>query len=1509
MTNFYKLLSLTLLLLASGVGGIKAQAVLQALPDNVYMTNGTNPMFNSFKRFNVQANDLPGECSIALHTIELEIVNPPMYGTATVVLSAGLMQIEYRVPGGIFGQDKLTYKITCSGESSTADVFINIGDIPDFIDEAECILDPPAFQWDIERKYVSDEDHYVQSYANPIAGDLDGDGVLEILALNSFSPGHWSDKVFIFDYRLNFIREISVGMINSYVTQPLAIADVDNDGEAEILVATVTGYGTNINPVDKRYRVFCYKMDGTLVWVSSEPYIIGAVPTTNGTIAGSSGYGDNRYSTSISVHDLDGDGNVEVYVGDKIFAGETGKCLVYLPQNMNAPYQTKQAGRGRREYASGPTRGFLPAVGDVDGDGKMEIVGGNTTYKIDIKNQNDTSGNKATILAQVPYTDGYTSLADIDGDGILDVVVIANPRDDNNFKTPTVAEGALNLNSTTYYPDATFMYVWQGNSGNLIGPPVVPKAGMSPPPNNVQQLYPTSGSRAFIGDINNDGKPEICFTYYCKMNAYSFNGTTFTQLWNDVAPNDHTRTTDTSGATTMSMFDFNNDGEVELVYRDETDIRILDKNGVNVKDKDGNDAIDTCYSGTHVEYPVVLDLDGDGHAEILVSGSTYYPNRNGTMRLMVYGSITPNTWSPTRQVWNQHGYTPLTINEDLSVPAHPLSPTTPLVHRDGSIHRPFNGYIMQAGVLNAEGDPLLKAYDLAFQLGKNNTLYHDQLSDELRVQCYLTNQGSITFNNKDIRLTLYSYDPATSQYTLRGGTIFSGETLLVNENREYVLTIPNYSTWSASLPADKVWYLAVNLNDNSPNAPGGFYLDQTECNEWNNLTNDLSYVSGHIVLCEGETGVLKLDPAGVYDCHWFDKNGDPYPSAADNVGDAMSVTKTGTDDEYYLIGVYDNGQLLNLIPDTARVYLSADTLIWTGKETADWHNINNWHNPNDPADLAPLRKTPRACTNVLIPRLDQSNNQISIYPDLSTTVTDYSLFSSALCNNITFEHGGEVLRSDLLTYSKAFVRLRLMSNRWYCFSPPLRDFYSGDIYETDSNPFLDEMMAYTRLFSQKDPQRNNYIEGSWSLTFNTPNYKFYPGQGLGVWLDDLDPDPTSRTEYNLSFPKLDAGYYIYNEDTEAPMTGLFPTSRQYAHRLIYEESINNATKDVPVKVSGPTVGEYVMVGNPFMSHVDFVKFYQANQTLIEDHYRIMESDGSYSTYSISGVSTGNPVLTAQISPMQSILVKPKAVIDPNVAARTLRFNVDMTVTKPGSTLRSGKTEKADLPLDQLADFMWVSISSDVLHNRSALVYNPDAKVTTSFIDNIDIFKLMRQGLKPTNVYFLTDEGYYMDIKQLSSLKDVTVKIGFASETKGAMSLGFERLWAFAGDHELFLEDKLLNKTIDLRQQSVYSFVKEDDELFTDDRFVLKFHRNTTGIEDVENTSSELNYTSTKGALEIFRVDGLSLGTVSVFDLQGREVASRKNVQDSRLGLSLSSGVYVVKVTDSNGGESLKVVVK
>jgi hypothetical protein len=132
---------------------------------------------------------------------------------------------------------------------------------------------------------------------------------------------------------------------------------------------------------------------------------------------------------------------------------------------------------------------------------------------------------------------------------------------------------------------------------------------------------------------------------------------------------------DSSQVTGSSLFDFNGDGTVEVVYNDECFFRVYD--GV-----DGEELFrEYSESRTRTENPVIADVDNDGNAEIVFGSSTestFCTSRNGG----IYDPPNRNTYNPGIEVWgdaadrwvsarriyNQHAYHVTNVLESGGIP-------------------------------------------------------------------------------------------------------------------------------------------------------------------------------------------------------------------------------------------------------------------------------------------------------------------------------------------------------------------------------------------------------------------------------------------------------------------------------------------------------------------------------------------------------------------------------------------------------------------------------------------------------------------------------------------------------------------------------------------------------------------------------------------------------------------------------------------------------------------------
>jgi hypothetical protein len=338
--------------------------------------------------------------------------------------------------------------------------------------------------------------------------------------------------------------------------------------------------------------------------------------------------------SAAAIGDLDNDGRPEVVVtgsnGFFAFRGDTGALM------WTNPYT-----------ALGGT-GICGGVGiyDLDGDGQVEVVQGATILNgIDGTTRGEGSFGRGSGYPGGTYA-GFGVAADIDQDGDLEVVVgnalydsygntiWHNGQPDGfvaiaNFDSDPFGEIVVSWAGNLRLQDDDGTVLWSGNyTGGRIGPPTV-------------------------ADFDGDGQPEIGVAGNGVYIMVEANGAL---VWSN-AVNDYS-----SGFTGSSVFDFEGDGAAEVVYADENDVWVFDGATGAVKLQETQHASATCS-----EYPVVADVDLDGHAEIIYTSDPYSGSESGVRAI----GDAANSWMPARPVWNQHAYAITNVNNDSTIPSSP----------------------------------------------------------------------------------------------------------------------------------------------------------------------------------------------------------------------------------------------------------------------------------------------------------------------------------------------------------------------------------------------------------------------------------------------------------------------------------------------------------------------------------------------------------------------------------------------------------------------------------------------------------------------------------------------------------------------------------------------------------------------------------------------------------------------------------------------------------------------
>ena len=127
-----------------------------------------------------------------------------------------------------------------------------------------------------------------------------------------------------------------------------------------------------------------------------------------------------------------------------------------------------------------------------------------------------------------------------------------------------------------------------------------------------------------------------------------------------------------SNLTGSSVFDFEGDGKAEVVYNDELFLRVFDGDDGTVLYEQQN------TSFTAAEYPLIVDIDNDGAAEIVVGANDFECEdqlmscNKGLTGIRVFGDAEDN-WVQTRRIWNQHSYHINNVNEDGTIPQNEMA--------------------------------------------------------------------------------------------------------------------------------------------------------------------------------------------------------------------------------------------------------------------------------------------------------------------------------------------------------------------------------------------------------------------------------------------------------------------------------------------------------------------------------------------------------------------------------------------------------------------------------------------------------------------------------------------------------------------------------------------------------------------------------------------------------------------------------------------------------------------
>ena len=230
--------------------------------------------------------------------------------------------------------------------------------LPDNMVVTDCSSNVQQQPWDAQVLHSANDIH---CYYVPIVGDIDGDGIVEIVVGKTVTNDHYTTQVGI--YRGTDLQQIGTINVSQKIyagfAGPMAIVRYpDGNGGIQGVVILLC--------YDMKLR--SYDIHGNLVATSDVNVPCEGV---------------------VSVTDFNYDGWPEVYVGNAVYDAATLKRLCAGPSNGNKG----QCWRGSNTEKANNAMSF---AADGLGDSLPELICGNTIYNVNITSRTDVSLNSVT---------------------------------------------------------------------------------------------------------------------------------------------------------------------------------------------------------------------------------------------------------------------------------------------------------------------------------------------------------------------------------------------------------------------------------------------------------------------------------------------------------------------------------------------------------------------------------------------------------------------------------------------------------------------------------------------------------------------------------------------------------------------------------------------------------------------------------------------------------------------------------------------------------------------------------------------------------------------------------------------------------------------------------------------------------------------------------------------------------------------------------------------------------
>jgi len=676
------------------------------------------------------------------------------------------------------------------------------------------------------------------------------------------------------------------------------------------------------------------------------------------------------------------------------------------------------------------------------------------------------------------------------------------------------------------------------------------------------------------------------------------------------------------------------------------------------------------------------------------------------------------------------------------------------------------------------------------------------------------------------------------------------------------------------------------------------------------------------------------------------------------------------------LGEYEYEDNIRLLLENEYLLKVRCNLLWLGKSPY-WRDAANWAYCNEKGteDVnTPITNTnfyAHECHNVYL------RDNVDYYPDLVT---------KDACRDIFFGVHTAIAKPHNLSYRRAHVDMTIPvfrpftdpnTHNWHMVSAPLKGMLSGDYTynstSTGSDSYNDEnaesyrITSYIRYFSASKTG-DDYV-GKWTLSVTSTQQILKEGMGYALRYATSDPNLTNVHTFRFPKPGTESGKenpYRFVAETSSVGEGKYEISPSHTVEIDLRDRFSAAEADELDKMSWAEIeanhsmrqsGSYLIVGNPFMSHLDLHEFYRLNKKWITPDVKRFVGEtsvlGTHAMHIVPGTASdshkwstgtnndhpvenetgsghwmendvfdGTNVVTTYsdesmryVPPMQSFFVRltPLALHEINNGTETapkgkIRLNFPpekVTVAKKGHILKSlsnNGENKLNLQVEQGTRTTLPAIVAARSGASNGYYAMEDAQKL--FTDEALLQLYTLAGTLACDVNVLNADN----------LSDVVVPIGIRVKAAGKTTLSISGATGFSAADNIWLVDSKEGTRISLLERETFEFDLAAGT--TEDRFYLYFEQTpkeqggTTGTPDIDALTDAIYVSSTGNMLNVLsKVEPLA--EVTVYDIMGRIVYEAAGLSSNYFSYRLPNApeVYLVKAVTAKQTVTKKVIVK